>query len=172
MNPSHPTEPHVLRLSPLTAAAFAPFGEVVSVEGKQATAVNDGRALRYDKLVHLTHDTDAALPALSLYHVSASTLPVAVDLFEQHPHSGQVFLPMMDGSFLVVVAPDRDGRPDLDRAQAFLPDVGVGVHYKPGIWHVPMTALGADVLLAMLMWEGTETATVEHRLAKPILIQA
>jgi ureidoglycolate lyase len=166
------SEPRILRLAPLTAAAFAPFGEVVTVEGKQATTVNDGRALRYDKLVNLMHETDADLPGLSLYRVSGSSLPVNVDLFERHPHSGQVFLPMTEGSFLVIVAPDRDGRPDLDGACAFLPDHGVGVHYKPGIWHVPMTAIGADILLAMLMWEGSETATIEHRLSKPILVQA
>lgn len=162
----------VLRLEPLTAAAFAPFGEIITIEGKPATPVNEGRALRYDKLVNLTHQTEALLPGLSIYQVAASTLPIAVDLFEQHPHSGQVFLPMMNGRFLVIVAPDRDRQPDLDRARAFMPDLGIGVHYGPGIWHVPMTAVGADMLLAMLMWEGRETPTIEHRLSDPILIRA
>jgi ureidoglycolate lyase len=162
----------VLRLEPLTAAAFAPFGEIVTIEGKHATPVNEGRALRYDKLVNLANRTEASVPELSIYHVAASSLPVAVDLFEQHPHSGQVFLPMINGRFLVIVAPDRDRKPDRDGARAFMPDPGIGVHYKPGIWHVPMTAVGADMLLAMLMWEGRETPTIEHRLSDPILIQA
>jgi ureidoglycolate lyase len=171
MEPSDAPTVRVLRLAPLDHESFSPFGEVVSVRG-QPTPVNDGRALRYDNLVRFRHGTEAIMPALSLYHVSASTLPFAVALFECHPHSGQLFLPMMDGRFLVVVAPDRDGRPDLDKARAFLPGAGVGIHYQPGIWHVPMAALGADTLLAMVMWEGAGTTTVEYRLEHPLSVDA
>jgi ureidoglycolate lyase len=172
MDTTAPSSTRVLRLGSLDSAAFSSFGEIVSVGRGASTLVNEGRALRHDNLVPFDHRTDATLPALSLYQVSASRLPFTVELFECHPHSGQLFLPMMNGQFLVVVAPDREGRPDLDDAKAFVPGPGVGIYYQPGIWHVPIAALETDTLLAMVMWEGTETATVEYRLEHPLLIEA
>ena len=102
----------VLRPQALTAAGFASYGDVLAPEGERVTPVNDGRALRYDGLADLSHVTGADVPVLSLYRVNASTLPFRADLFERHPLSSQVFLPMSSDEFLIVVAPDRGGEPE------------------------------------------------------------
>jgi len=161
----------LLRAGPLTAAGFAPFGEVIRPEGGRISAVNDGRALRYDDLASLTHATGAERPILSLYRVRPSERPFQAQVFECHPLSSQVFLPMADAEFLVVVAPDREGSPDLDRAEAFVPGRRTGIHYRPGIWHVPLAAFGSEAVFAMLMWEAGAADTVEHRLTAPLVIE-
>jgi ureidoglycolate lyase len=160
-----------VRARHLTTEAFADFGDVIAAESSQGVLVNEGRALRYDALTRLRHETPATVPALALYRVSPSALPFTASLFERHPHSSQVFLPMTGGVLLTAVAPDRGGAPDLERVQAFVSPGGMGIHYRAGIWHLPIAALGSEVILAMLMWEGSRADTVEHRLAQPILIE-
>lgn len=159
-----------LRAKPLTAAAFAPYGDVLAEGGRAPILVNEGRAARYDGLAHLAHVTGAEKPVISLYKVAPSRSPFAAGVFERHPLSSQVFLPMADATFLVVVAPDSAGRPDLARAEAFRPDHRTGIHYRAGIWHVPLVVFDAEAVFAMLMWETGRGDTEEHRLSDPILI--
>jgi len=173
MNPDSLDGPAIgsLRAVPLDAGRFAPYGDLIVPDGGRVTSVNDGRALRYDDLAPLAHATGAERPVLSLYRVSPSERPFRAGLFECHPLSSQVFLPMADAEFLVVVAPDRGGAPDLDRAEAFLPDRRTGIHYRAGIWHVPLAAFGSEAVFAMLMWEAGRADTVEHRLAVPLVVE-
>jgi ureidoglycolate lyase len=160
----------ILQAAPLAAEPFAPYGEVLAPEAGRASVVNGGRALRFDGVASLQHSTGAAAPILSLYRIAPSDRPLRVDLFERHPHSSQIFLPLADSEFLVVVAPDRDGAPDPSRAQAFRPEPRTGIHYRPGIWHVPLAVFGTEAVFAMLMWEGGTADTVEHRLSAPLLV--
>lgn len=167
------TAPRVLRARPLASEQFAPYGDVIAGEGPQARLVNEGRALRYDGLASLEHAPEAQRPALSTYRVQASRFPVSVGLFERHSHSSQVFVPMEGGPYLVgVTRADQRGAPDLGRAEAFVAPAGIGIHYRPGIWHVPMVALGREAVFAMIMWETGLDDTIEWRLPHPLLIEA
>jgi ureidoglycolate lyase len=163
-------ESPVLRPRSLNAGEFSSFGDVLAPDGDHATPVNDGRALRYDGIADLSHVTGADVPVLSLYRISASALPFRADVFERHPLSSQVFLPLSAGEFLVVVAPDRGGEPDIAAAAAFVAPPGTGVHYRSGTWHVPLVALWQAATFAMLMWEAGPTDTIEHRLGIPLTI--
>jgi ureidoglycolate lyase len=160
-----------IRVRPLTTEAFAGFGDVIAADGSEGTSVNEGRARRYDATTYLCHETTASVPALAVYRVSPSTLPFKATLVERHPYSSQVFLPMTVGVILIAVAPDRDGVPELDKMQAFVSPGGMGIHYRAGVWHLPIASLGSEMTLAMLMWEGNRGDTVEHHLAQPILIE-
>jgi ureidoglycolate lyase len=162
-----------LRARPLVPEGFAPYGEVFAAAGGATRLVNDGRALRHDGLVRLEHGTDTRLPTLAAYRVEASAPPFAAEVFERHPDSSQVFLPLDVSRYLVAVAPATpEGWPDLDRAEAFVAGCGVGVHYWAGVWHVPLVALDRAGAFAMLMWETGAADTVEHRLTLPLLIHA
>lgn len=167
--PSGP-EP-ALRPRELTGEAFQRFGTVIAVDGRDGVAVNEGRGLRFDGVADLAHSTAAAMPSLAVYRIAPSRLPLAATVFERHPRTSQVFFPIEAGRFLVVVAPeDATGEPDRARAEAFVAS-GVGIHYQAGIWHLPMTVLDREASFAMLMWEDGFGDTVEHRLARPLLIQ-
>ena len=52
-----------------------------------------------------------------------------------------------------MVAPQgRDGKPDITRAQAFLPGPGQGITYRANVWHHPMTIFDRPATFAVYMW--------------------
>ncbi len=156
---------------PLDAAAFAPFGAVLRFDEAGARPVNEGFALRSDLAAALDHDA-AAKPVVAIYRTRPRPLPLRLGLFECHPYSAQAFVPLTVERFLVVIAEaGPDGLPDPARARAFLGRRDTGVLYRRGVWHAPLTVLGAGGDLMMLMGErGIPDDCIEHRLAVPLLI--
>lgn len=153
----------IIRAEPLTTVRFAPFGTVADAGGANSgRSVNQGRARRVPGIDGLSHESAAATPVLDFYRIAPSTLPFAVTCLERHPLSSQVFVPMTPASFMVVVAAEDRGRPDLSRVMAFIGDGTQVVHYRPGTWHAPMVALGAPCLMTMLMWQTGDTRDCEE----------
>jgi ureidoglycolate lyase len=137
-------------LQPLDAAAFAPFGEVLTLPSE------GGR--RYFERALANHRAQA-WASLALARIeTAGRLPLEVVQMERHPSSSQSFVPLGPISFLVVVAPHGpDGRPDTARVRAFLARNGQGVTYAAGTWHHPLTVIdGTPAGFAVWMWrDGT-----------------
>jgi ureidoglycolate lyase len=145
-------KPPPLFATPLNAAAFAPFGDVLAYDAATSRLVNDGFALRSDTAARL--EADGGVPVLSIYRASARRLPLEIPTLERHPHSSQSFFPLTALRFLVVVAPaTADGWPELAHARAFVGGSQQGITYRPGVWHAPITALDQDGDLLMLIWE-------------------
>ena len=139
---------------PLSAEAFAPFGQVVSAGLQPGAPANQGTAVRFDFCADLLTTRPAARANLAVFRSVAKALPHDVLLLERHPCSTQVFIPMRVSRYLVCVAPTRaDGGPELSGLVAFLCHPGQGVAYAPGTWHHPMVALDAPGEFAMLAWE-------------------
>jgi ureidoglycolate lyase len=164
----------VLEVRPLSARLFSGFGQVVEAGTGTGRLVNDGRALRYDVPAALEAEAGRTAPALAVYRVEAVDLPFAVGMFERHPLSSQLFVPMTVSRYLVVVAPpDARGLPDAGRAMAFAGSGGQGVTYARGVWHSPMVALDAPGDLAMVMWQAAEAGEdcEIHALAEPIIVR-
>lgn len=153
----------ILTAEPLSAAAFAPYGTIVSVDSRAGggRSVNQGRARRRPGLHDLAHAPAAARAVLDLYDIAPSALPFSLVCFERHPLSAQVFVPRGTARLLVTVAPDDNGRPDIAGARAFIADNAI-IHYRPGIWHAPLAALDAPAQLAMLMWETGDARDCEE----------
>ncbi|WP_237356354.1 ureidoglycolate lyase [Xanthobacter sp. YC-JY1] len=130
---------------PLTAAAFAPYGEVFAVPETVGVRTS------FDKgLANLKPDVPASL---SIILASPVPQPVAVEVIERHVFTSQSFVPMAAARWVIVVAPGtaEDG-PDLTAAEAFLPAPGQGITLAPGTWHAPLTVLDAPAPFALLMW--------------------
>jgi len=137
---------------PLSAGAFAPFGNMLTFDEAQARPVNAGNALRADLPARFSFSVGQ--PKLALFRVAAQTLPLAVGVLEQHPNSSQMFFPVSAKRFLVVVAPRApDGGPDTGKAAAFVGGHGQGIAYHAGVWHAPIVALDTDGDFLMLIWE-------------------
>ena len=133
MRPSH--------AEPLTAEAFAPFGEVIQAEGALHYPINAGDAERYHDLARLDPGPGGRI-TVNIFRSRAFPSPVALTCLERHPLGSQTFIPLDRRPYLVVVAPGRDA-PDLDGLRAFLAGGGQGVNYRPGVWHHPLLALEA-----------------------------
>ena len=161
-----------LPLRPLTAAAFTPYGFVAAPDGREGRPVNQGRAHRLDGFGQLHHHGEATRPAIALYDVTASLLPVTITLMERHPLTSQIFVPMDGASALIVVAPvEPDGSPAMARAEAFLSGPRQSFCYGAGTWHAPLFAHGVPGLFTMMMWEtGDARDCEEHHLAAPCIV--
>ena len=161
----------VLRAWPLTAAAFAPFGEVIERRPEPDRIINAGACGRHHDLARL--DFAGGRGGISLFDAEPRSLPHAVDLLERHPLGSQAFLPMTEHPFLVVVAPDGGGAPG--RPLAFLTAPGQGVHYARGTWHGVLAPLHAPGLFAVVDRVGPpeeDAANLEeHRLAEPWIVE-
>jgi ureidoglycolate lyase len=160
-----------MRAEPLTAEAFAPFGQVVSCGGGARDA-NQGTALRNDFLAQVQSTRPSARPNLCAIRSQPRSLPFTAKLFERHPHSSQAFLPMDAGRILLIVAPDANGKPDAAHARAFITGKGQGFNYSLGTWHHPLVVLDQPAELAMFVYEdGSKGDCEEFPLATPLLVE-
>ena len=135
-----------VRAAPLTATAFAPFGDVLEAVGPPDKMINAGRCARYHDRAVL--DVSDGRAGVSVFHSALATLPLSVPLVERHPDGAQTFIPMSMDGFLVLVAEDADGVPV--RPQAFLTEPGQGVNFHRGTWHGVLTPLSGPGLFAVV----------------------
>ncbi len=154
--------------APLTAEAFAPFGQVLEAAGEPDRIINRGLCGRWHDLARLDFADGRA--GISLFRAEPRRLPLSLDLMERHPEGSQAFLPMTADPFLVVVAPDEGGRPG--RPLAFVTAPGQGVNYARGMWHGVLTPLAPPGLFTVIDRIGPGTNLEEHRFEPPYLIEA
>ncbi len=117
--------------TPLTADAFAPFGEVLEFRGNPSFQINRGMCDRYHDLADLDFTGEGAAPNISLAHSRPFSLPLNLDMVERHPLGSQAFFPLNDQPFLVIVAPDEGGSPGRPRAFPTNGRQGVNYHRNP-----------------------------------------
>lgn len=131
---------------PLTAAAFAPFGDVLDTSEGPDFLINEGLCGRHHDRARL--DFGGGAPAISLFDAVPRELPYRFDLLERHPLGSQAFVPMCLTSFLVIVAPDDGDLPGTPRA--FLTAPGQAINFHRGTWHGVLTPLEAPGLFAVV----------------------
>jgi ureidoglycolate lyase len=152
-----------IRPQPLTAAAFAAFGDVLEAVGAPDKIINQGLCGRHHDLAQL--DFGAGRAGISLFKAQPRALPFHLDMMERHPEGSQAFLPMSWDPFLVIVAPDAGGRPG--RPLAFVTAPGQGVNYHRGTWHGVLTPLAEPGLFAVVDRIGAGPNLQEHWFDQP-----
>lgn len=135
----------IIRAEPLTAEAFAPWGEVIEARGEPDRIINEGRCGRWHDRARLDVDDTAGV---SIFRSLSVRLPYAFRLVERHPLGSQAFLPMTEHPFLVIVSPDDAGRPG--RPRAFVTAPGQGINLARGAWHGVLTPLADPGLFAVV----------------------
>lgn len=131
---------------PLTAEAFAPFGEVVALGAGQPGS--DAYA------ADLANRRPDARLNVSISRSSPIALPLKVKAMEMHPHSAQAFLPIEISRYLILVCgKTADGGPDIGGIRAFIAQADQGINYKPATWHHPFTVLDAPSRQVMLRYD-------------------
>lgn len=155
-----------IKIQPLTAEAFAPFGDVLDTRGAPDKMINAGRCGRYHDRARLDFTDGRA--GISLFKAEPRSLPLVLDLVERHPEGSQAFIPMSRHPFLVVVAPDEGGAPGTP--VAFLTTPGQGVNFHRGTWHGVLTPLHEPGLFAVVDRIGEGPNLEEHRFDRTIII--
>ncbi|WP_297351519.1 ureidoglycolate lyase [Paraburkholderia sp.] len=128
-----------LQMERLTREAFAPFGDVIELDGARHFPINGGTTERYHDLAQVDVVEQSGRPLINLFRAQPRALPVEINMMERHPLGSQAFLPLSDVSYLVVVAPAGDFDPA--HMRAFWTDGWQGVNYAKGVWHHPLLAL-------------------------------
>ncbi len=153
-----------VRAQPLTAQAFAPFGQVLAGTGAAterrpfAARMHNGRA--------------GARPNMTYMKVAPQPAVASITELERHPHSNQAFVPLKGTRALIAVCPSgTEGQPLLAQLQVFVADGGQGVNYDANVWHAPRTALCEPGEFVMFRWDDGSVADTEVlKLEQPLAV--
>jgi len=148
------TDLPLLAVLPLTAEAFAPFGDVIQTEGRGHYPINAGKVQRFHDLASVDTAEAGGQPGISLFVAQPYEMPLELVYVERHPLSSQAFIPLDDRPFLVIVAP-ADAEPSLATLRAFVTNGRQGVNYARGVWHHVLIAVGRQQTFAIVDRIGT-----------------
>lgn len=154
-----------IRTEPLTATAFAPFGDVLEASG-DFRLINAGLCRRHHDRATLDFGPEGRA-GISIFKADPRALPYSFDLIERHPDGSQAFLPMTADPFLVIVATSP-----ADTPRAFLTDGTQGINLHRGTWHGVLTPLHPPGLFAVVDRIGPSPNLEEHRFDTPFTVIA
>lgn len=155
-----------LAIEPLTREAFAPFGDVIELEGARRIPINQGTTMRYHDLARIDVADAGGRPLVNLFRGEPRALPFEVTMLERHPLGSQAFVPLVASPYLVVVAPA--GELDSAAVRAFLTHGWQGVNYAKGVWHHPLIALGQTSDFIVVDRGGDGANCDERRMPEPL----
>ena len=156
-----------VRIEPLTAAAFAPFGDVLEAIGLPDRTINEGLCERFHDRARLDFGPEGRA-GISIFNAIPRSLPLSLELVERHPEGSQAFISMTANPFLVIVGSDLGGQPTALRA--FRTASGQGVNILRNTWHGVLTPLVEPGLFAVIDRIGSTPNLEEFRLAVQIVI--
>ncbi len=157
-----------IKPEPLTAAAFAAFGDVLDAMG-DFRLINDGLCQRHHDRARLDFAPEISpdnRPGLSIFNATPRQLPYTFDLIERHPEGCQAFIPMTQNPFLVIVAISPNDKP-----RAFLTNGAQATNLHRGTWHGVLTPLHPPGLFAVVDRIGASANLEEYRYPQPWVVQ-
>ena len=124
-----------IKPQPLTREAFAPFGDVIQIEGSNQFEINSGYTTRVHDLIDIQLGGESARAQLSFF--LGRPRPLEIKMLEKHPLGSQAFYPIEDKRWLVVVA----SAPEPESVCAFWASGRQGVNYHQNVWHHPLLVI-------------------------------
>lgn len=121
-------------IEPLTAGAFAPFGDVVETTGAPLI-INAGYAQRFNDLAAVDISPEAGEPCVSIFTARARALPLTITMMERHPLGSQAFMPLQNNAWMIIVCESPE---EPASYRAFAATGLQGVNYARGTWHFPL----------------------------------
>lgn len=159
----------ILHAQPLTAAAFAPYGDVLDAIGAPDRLINQGLCGRFHDRARLDFGPDGRA-GLSIFNAEPRALPYALDMVERHPDGSQAFIPLHEHPFLVIVAPDNNGTPATPLA--FVTNGAQAFNLHRNTWHGVLTPLASPGLFAVIDRIGPTPNLAEHWFDTPYEVRA
>lgn len=159
-----------LKAEPISQAAIAGLAELIEAEGAADKLINQGLCRRFHDRASLDIAGDAGI---SVFKSASFSLPYRMEMMERHPHGSQAFLPMQEGTYLVVLAEDKAGAPHNPRA--FIAGPGQGVNIGRNVWHgvlCPLSDTPPQAALFMVVDRVTDGPNLEeHWFDEPYTIE-
>lgn len=155
---------------PLTAEAFAEFGEVISTELTDGELINEGHTEKFADLAVIDTDAEGGRTAVHLYRSLPRTLPLSIEVMERHPLSSQAFMPLHSRPFLVIVAAAAETL-ESESIRAFVSNGTQGVNLRRGTWHHYQVSLQEVSDYLVIDRAGPGANFEERRLSPPLVIK-
>lgn len=133
-----------IKVKKLTKEAFEKYGEVLTIEGREAGG-NPVSHLWYPQVVVIDDPTSVNLMKVIPHEF------VLKD-FEKHDLTTENLL-AMDGDLIVGMAPA--GELDAAAVEAFYIPAGMGISLKPSVWHAVPFAVGKEVMSVCIFKNNT-----------------
>lgn len=154
---------------PLTADAFAAYGEVLELGSGEARAINAGTSARVDLPSALDLAREGGRPRLATFRVQAQALAGPWRTLERHRFGSQTFVPLQAGHWIVLVA-SGDDAPDAGTLRAFSASAHQGITLHAGTWHHPLIATDPGLFL-VLEREGAQVDCEVVQLNDPVRLE-
>ena len=152
----------------ITKDTFSSFGDIISTKDVKPIDINEGYAKRFDNLADIDISNDNGKAIVSIFSALKRNFPMKIDMMEKHPLGSQAFIPMKETTFLVLVAPQGD-KPDINMIKSFIVPPGIGINYKPGIWHFPLIST-EDTNFLVIDRKGNDENLTIHKFEKEEII--
>ena len=153
---------------PLTAEAFAAFGDVIEARSDTVININQGTSQRFHDLARVDVAFGEGYPLVNIFRASPYPEPLTLSMMEKHPLGSQLFMPLQQHAYLVAVAQASDQVSAGDIA-VFSASGNQGVNFRPGTWHHPLLVLAQQDFLVVDRG-GKGDNLVEQDLDQPVLI--
>jgi ureidoglycolate lyase len=127
----------VIKPKKITKENFAKFGDVISTQNIKPMDINNGYAKRFDNLADINTSNNNGTASMSIFSALKRSFPMKIDMMEKHPLGSQAFIPMKETNFISFVSPSGD-KPNISKIESFVVSPGIGINYKPNIWHFPL----------------------------------
>jgi len=127
----------VIKPKKITKENFAKFGDVISTQNIKPMDINNGYAKRFDNLADINTSNNNGTVSMSIFSALKRSFPMKINMMEKHPLGSQAFIPMKETNFISFVSPSGD-KPDISKIESFVVSPGIGINYKPNIWHFPL----------------------------------
>jgi ureidoglycolate lyase len=95
-----------MKVEKLTKEAFSLFGDVVEIDGANHYTINQGFAERFNDLANIDVSSDGGEVNVSIFTAIARPKPITIKLMERHPLGTQLFYPLQNEDWLVLVCAD------------------------------------------------------------------
>jgi len=154
-----------LKTEALTKLAFAPFGDVVEMDGAQHYPINQGYAERFNDLAKVDVTTEGGATNVSIVVAKPRPQPITITLMERHPLGSQIFYPLQDRPWLVVVCANPH---DVTTFRAFVAAGTQGINYARNAWHHPLLVLDEASRFLVVDRVGPGNNLEEINLAAPL----
>ncbi len=119
---------------------FQKFGDLISIKEKNYEEINKNTTNSFFDLANIQIEGDDKRVRLNIFEAKKRKFPLQINMLENHPYSSQVFLPFLNTTFLVLVAPIAI-KPNLDEIEIFKVTNGDGINFNPKVWHFPLISL-------------------------------
>jgi len=160
----------MLAPKPLTSESFAPFGDVIDIKTAKAIEINYGLTTRFHNMANIDVNDNGGKAGFSIFRAKPVPLPHKVEIMEYHPLGSQLFYPLCETPFLILVAPASE-KLDITKLELFISNGKQGVNYQKGTWHHFLIALDKASDFVVIDRIANDENCIESKLDHKIIIE-